>query len=603
MRFLQTILANVIGTFIAIGLFFFLGFLFILALASAGDTTAPVPSGSVLTVDLQGPLTERVSGDPTMQAFAGEPAYSVHDLADAIRRAADDDRIEGLWLRPGLLTTDWAALEVVRRAIDDFRASEKPLVASSPAYFMTESEYYLASGADNIYLGPESFFEFNGFALSVTYFADLLDRLEIEPQIVRAGSFKSATEPFTETSMSPENREQLTSIVIGIEDVFVKGVSTGRGVGEDELRSRMRENAIISAQDAVQAGLIDGLAQEGEIRSMLADRLGVEDVDDLRTVTMTDYVRSTRRAANAPNDIAVVYIGGPIMAGDGENGLFDTSVSATSGKITRALRSARENARTKAVVIRINSPGGFAPAADAMLAEIRRTAEDLPVVVSMGGVAASGGYWVAAEGDRVLAESSTLTGSIGVFSLFFEVGPFFEEKLGITFDQVTTSPYADMFNAVEGFSPAERALMQQATDGTYERFLRLVAGGRGLDVDRVREIAEGRVWTGEEAARIGLVDEIGGLDRAVEIAAELAELEDDTWRVRWYPRQQTFIELLTGTLGGGGAVLVRSLGLEGALRSPVGAVPGTEHAAEHLRSLVESRGTVQARMPFDITIE
>lgn len=603
MRFLQTILANVIGTFIAIGLFLFLGFLFILALASASGTTAPVPSGAVLTVDLEGSLTERVSGDPTMQAFAGEPAFSVHDLADAIRRAADDDRIDALWLRPGLLTTDWASLEIVRRAIDDFRISEKPVVASSPSFFMTESEYYLASGAEDIYLAPESFFEFNGFALSVTFFADLLDRLEIEPQIVRAGTFKSATEPFTRTDMSPESREQLASIVRGIEDVFVRGVSTGRSVSEDELRSRMQENAMIAAQDALDAGLVDGLAQDGEIRMMLADRTGLEDNEELRTLSMTDYVRSTRRTANAPNDIAVVYIGGPIMAGDENRNPFDTSVSATSGRITEALKTARDNSRTKAVVIRVNSPGGFAPAADAMLAEIRRTAENLPVVVSMGGMAASGGYWVAATGDRVLAESSTLTGSIGVFSLFFEVGPFFDEKLGITFDQVTTSEYADMFNAIEGFSPAERQLMQDATDGTYERFVRLVAEGRGLDVERVREIAEGRVWTGDEAVQIGLIDEIGGLDQALEIAAGMADLEEDTWRVRWYPRQQTFLELLTGTLGSGGAALVRSLGMEGMLRAPMGAVPGMNDAADHLRLLVESRGTVQARMPFDVRID
>ncbi|NNF03721.1 MAG: signal peptide peptidase SppA [Rhodothermales bacterium] len=603
MRFLQTVLANVIGTFITIGLFLFLGFLFILALASAGDATAPVPSSAVLTVDLQGSLTERVSGDPTLQAFAGEPAYSVHDLANAIRRASEDDRIEAIWLRPGLLTTDWASLEIVRRAIDEFSDSGKPILASSPSYFMRESEYYLASGADEVYLGPESFFEFNGFALQVTFYADLLDRLEIEPQVVRAGSFKSATEPVTQTGMSPENREQLSGIVRGIENVFVRGVAEGRSLSEDDLRSRMQNDAMISAQDAVDAGLIDGLAQEGDIRSMLADRLGLEDVGDLRTLSMKDYVRSTGRTANAPNDIAVVYIGGPIMAGDDDGNPFGTSVSATSGRVTEALRRARDNDRTRAVVVRVNSPGGFAPAADAMLAEIRRVAEDLPVVISMGGVAASGGYWVAAEGDRILAESSTLTGSIGVFSLFFEVGPFFNEKLGITFDQVATSPYADMFNAVEGFSAAERQLMQDATDGTYERFVRLVAEGRSLEADRVREIAEGRVWTGAEAVRIGLVDELGGLDEALEIAADMAELEEGAWRARWYPRQQTFLEMLTGTLGSGGAALVETLGLEGALHRRASAVPEMENAVSHLRTLVESRGTVQARMPFDIRID
>lgn len=322
----------------------------------------------------------------------------------------------------------------------------------------------------------------------------------------------------------------------------------------------------------------------------------------MQTVSMSDYSRAVRRSGSSSDEIAVVHVGGTILGGDSEDELFNTATTATSGRIIRALRDARENSRTRAVVIRVDSPGGFAPAADAILSEIMRTSDDLPVVVSMGGLAASGGYWIAMGGESIVAESTTLTGSIGVFSLSFALGSFFDEKLGITFDDVQTSPYADMFDGVDGFSPAEQALMQEATDQSYRHFIEVVSDGRGLSPENVRELADGRVWTGAQALDRGLVDELGGLDRAIELAAQRAGLMSDEVGVHWYPRPKTFVELLTRSLGSSARIIVKTLKGQTDIRNEVAGAVGREADLNELRYLIKSRGSIQARMPFRLLV-
>jgi len=588
MKFLSTLVANILGTFIAIGLLFFVGFLFVMAFVAAADTTPSVRSGSVLVLDLSGTLPDRVSGDPTTQLFGGEASYGLADLVDGIERAGDDQRIDGLWIRPSLMTASWPALEEVKRAIETFKASGKPVYASSDAFYVRENEYFLMAQADRVFLDPESIFEYNGFSLQTMFYADLMDRVGIEPVVIRSGTYKSAIEPYVRTSLSPENREQLQALVDGIENVFTQGVAVGRGIDPTTLSAMMDSDAMFSADKAVAAGLADTLAYDADVREAFQRALGGDIDDRLPTVSISSYARATPALGLSKAPIAVVHVNGMMVAGQNEQlSPFGGGSMAASGTIVRAIRDAARSSSTKAIVVRIDSPGGFAPAADAMRAALDELDADIPVIVSMGNVAASGGYWLATGGDYVVAEASTITGSIGVFTLTFDAETLLNETLGIDTDGVTTGPYADMMSGYRAPSDAELALLQNQADATYARFLEVVAAARDMTVEAVDEVAQGRVWIGTDALRVGLVDELGGLDRAIEIAAERAEIGDDELRVAHYPAPQTFVERITRSMG---SVMSPSVKLPEPLARRMA----------HLETLGSLNGMPQALLPFSL---
>lgn len=601
MRFLSTVVASILGTFIALGLLLFFGFLFLLALAVSADQVPAVERGSVLVVTLDGGLPEQVANDPLGRLVSEGPRYDLHDVRRGLRMAAADDRIDAVWLQMRGAQAPLATLEEVRSALTAYKASGKPLVASADDFAMNENDYFVASAADAVYMAPEAFFEFNGFFLSVQFFERLFDKLDVQAEVVRAGRFKSAVEPFLRDDLSPENEEQLSALLETQNDLFVQTVAEARDMAPDEVGRLLSDVGLLSAGRAYDAGLLDGLLYLDEVRADLLERTGRDADDRLRELDLADYLgvpaEDAGLAVGDDGDVAVVFASGTIVSGESDfspNPLMGGDMLGAE-TFSRAMREARESDQVRAVVVRIDSPGGSAPAADAMWRDIARTADVKPVLVSMGSMAASGGYWMAAAADTIVANPTTLTGSIGVFAVLFDLGGLFENKLGITFDAVRTSPYADMFSGVRPLSPAEEALLQQSIDSTYATFLRKVADGRPLTVAEVDSLAQGRIWTGREAQAAGLVDVLGGLDTAVDLAAERAGLAPGTYRVRELPRPQTLLEELSASLNAQAAAAWTRLATTPAERAVL------QHA-ETLRRLAATHGTVQARLPAAIEV-
>lgn len=597
MRFISVVAASLLGSLLAILAVFFLMMFFVFVMAASSSSTPAVRTGSTLVVKLSGSVPETASGDPLAQSLLGEAAYGLHDLTRAIGAAATDKRIDALWIKTGLLSMSWASLQAVRRAVQEFRASEKPVYASSSSYYMTEKEYFVASAADSVFLDPSSFFEMNGFVLSTPHFKGLLDKLHVEPLVVRAGSFKSAVEPFTRTDMSAANREQLSALLDDINHVFVSEIAASRNLDAAAIESRIESDAIMAATEALDAGFLDGLFFEDQVREIIATRIGQDDPEKLREITVRNYFRSAPRKFSGSNEIAVVNAVGTMIAGgssDIPNPIFG-GPTLGSESFVKSLRRARKNKRTRAVVIRINSPGGQASAADAMLREIKLTAEKMPVVVSMGDVAASGGYWITTGSSTVVAEPLTITGSIGVFSLFFDVSGLLEDHLGVTYDQVQTSPFADMFSGMRPFSENEVRLFEDITDNIYDTFVSNIAESRELTKEQVIDLAGGRIWTGAAAKERGLVDELGGLDHAIEIASQQAELSDGDFRVRTYPTPRSFWQRMTSQT----KVLMARLGILSAASQLDQRVMDT---SRYLSAFLDAHGHVQARMPFRVEV-
>lgn len=550
MKFLSTLVANILGTFIAIGILVFIGFLFVIALAASGDSAPSVRSGSVLVVDLEGSVPERVSGDPISQLLSGEAAYGLDDLTHAIEEAATDNRIAGLWIKPGMVTSSWATLERIRRSLDAFKASGKPVYGSSRSYYARENEYYLLSAADRIFLDPEAVFEYNGFDMQVTFYRDLLERWNVEPIIIRSGTFKGAVEPFLRDDLSDENELQLQVLVDGIEAVFLDGVSAGRDMPVKDLTAIMDNDIVFGADKALAAGLVDTLAYEADVRAAFNRALGNDLEERLPVVSIQNYARATGPSASATGSVAVVHVTGNMIAEPPENTIpIGQGQVASAGAVVDAIRSATRSSSTRAIVVRIDSPGGLAPAADAMLAALDEIDADIPVIISMGDMAASGGYWLATGGDMIMAEASTITGSIGVFMMLFNLDPFLSEKIGIHTDGVTSAPYADMITGVNSLSDAERAALQAYADDTYARFLSRVATSRDMTVSAVDAIAQGRIWLGRDAVENGLVDALGGLEEAIDEAASRAGIGPDELTVAHYPKPKTFAEELFASMG------------------------------------------------------
>ncbi len=544
MRFLSTLAASFLGTLLGLGLLVVFGLMFVFALASTAEQAPTVRTGTVLVAELRGNYPEMVSGDPIAHAFGGEPRVDMHDVIRAMNMAAVDTRIDGVWLRMGDLQTPWPNLEAIRRAIEGVSAAGKTVIASSDIFYMGEDELFLASAADSILLDPESMFEFNGFAMQIAFLKGLFDKAGINPQAVRAGQFKSAVEPYTRESLSEANELQLSEIVADMESTLVNAISASRGLDIQRVGALLDAGTILSARDARDAGLIDGLAYVDEMESVFGE--------DPRTISLVRYAQSSARTAGIPEgrdgEIAVVYAEGTMVAESGNGLLGSGSAAITAERFGEAMTRAREDDDVNAVVIRINSPGGFAPAADAMLREIELTKARKPVIVSMGSMAASGGYWIAAPADTIVAETLTLTGSIGVFGLLMDVSSLLEDHLGVTIDGVQTGPSADMLSGFRSMSPAERANLERSMDRTYDRFLEIVAEGRGMSVADVHAIAQGRVWTGIDARDAGLVDVLGGLDTALDLAAQSAGLAEGSYRVSELPRPETFFERFTESL-------------------------------------------------------
>lgn len=500
------------------------GFLFLAMFIAGASVQVPPPGDALLILDLDLPVADAPPRiDPLEALPVGGGGPSVHparlwEITDALRRAADDDSVRGVLLRGNVasdgLRSGWAALTELRAALDDFRASGKPVCATATIY--DESTYYLASAADHVWVDPMGGVLLDGFASQRVYFASALEKLGVEVQVTRVGKYKSAVEPFLADERSPEDREQTTLMLSAIEGRFVEDVAASRGMTPDALRAMMAEGRLQQGAEALERGLIDASVGYSDMIAELEDLL---DVDDLRTFGVEAYLDPLRDESKPANAVAVIYAEGTIVDGDGPEGVAGDTLA-------RELRAAADNDDFEAVVLRVNSPGGSAIASEVILREVVALSRRKPVVVSMGTLAASGGYWIACRADHIVAESNTITGSIGVFGMLPNASGLLE-TLGLTVDVVKTAEHADALSFHRARTDEEMASVQEIVDAIYDGFLERVAVGRELDRAVVEELAQGRVWSGERALELGLVDELGGLETAIAAARERADLSDD----------------------------------------------------------------------------
>jgi protease-4 len=582
MKFLRNLLAVLVGLFIYsfVMLFIFIG---ILSLSSA-ETTVSVPENSILRLKLSGQIVEREVEDPFASLGlpgAGAREMGLKELKDAIRHAKSDEKIEGIFLEPRFFMAGMATIEELRQELDAFKSSGKFIV--SYAEFYTEASYYLASVSDEMYITPGyGMLEFNGVSAEYMFFTGLFEKLGIEPQIFRVGDYKSAVEPFMRKDLSEENREQISAYVNSIYDHMLDEIADSRNMETEEVRKISYSMLARTTKDAVDLGLIDGEKYYTDFIDLIKEKLDLEEDDDVSMISYRKYNKSYGDPKYSKDRIAVIVGEGNIFSGKGENQMIG------SESYTQLIRSVRENDRIKAVVIRINSGGGSPLASDVIWKEIKLTAEKKPVIASIADVAASGGYYIVMACDKIYAQPTSITGSIGIFGVLFNAEELFENKLGITFDNYSTGEYSDMYTITRPLTDFEKEIIQQDIEKGYEIFTTKAASDRDMTIDELLKIASGRVYSGYEALDNGLIDEFGTLEDAIEEAAEMAELEE--YRVSYYPRQKTVLEQIMEDLGAD--IQTRYLKMK------LGEYYPYFQQVQELNSL---RGP-QARMPYDIRI-
>jgi len=542
--FFKYVLATITGVIVSCILLAVVGLLIIGGLVSSvtADKAVAVADNSLLYIDLRHEITERTIPDPfeelDVPGLSTTKSFGLNDILKGIEGAKSDDRIKGIYLDLSAVSASFATLQEIRDALLDFKASGKFIVAYSEGY--TQRAYYLASTADQVYVNPEGTVDFRGLASQTPFFKGALDKLGIEMQVVKVGTFKSAVEPFILDRMSDANREQVSSFLGSIYDHFVDQVSASRNISADSLRAIADGFRVRTADDAVNYRLADGKRYKDEVLTELKDSLAIDHKKDLNAVALTKYKPARKTASASLRDrIAVVYAVGEIGPGEGNDDRIG------SERISRELRKVRRDDKVKAVVFRINSPGGSALASDVIWREVDLLRREKPVIVSMGDVAASGGYYIAAAADSIFAQPNTITGSIGVFGVIPNMQGLMNDKLGITFDEVKTGKYADFLaNVDRPLTADERAILQMEVNRIYDTFVQRVADGRHLSVAAVDSIGQGRVWSGTQALANGLVDRLGGLDDAIAAAARKAGLED--YRVVTYPAVKNPLQSLLG---------------------------------------------------------
>lgn len=546
MNFFKTLLASVLGTFFALFLLFLL---FAVILVSSSTQPEPhIRANTVLTVDLGGTIPVRTLHDPLQELISGEPGrISLEMLKRNLEKAASDDRIAGVRLNIHRLTTSWATLESARGMIENFRRESGKFVYSySDDLGMNEAAYFLASASDSIFFPPETYFELNGFSIQAAYYREMLDKIGVSPEIVRVGDYKSAVEPFLATESSPENREQLLSILQSVTGTFVSAIEVSRGVTAERLDELMNEIPANSVERALEEGLIDAILHPRELERVIAARLGLEEDESPRTVSMSRYNRVSERSAgirraDSDGTIAVIHASGMIVP-DAVVSPFSSASVITARKIDRALRSALENDDVRAIVLHIDSGGGAVSTSELIHARILDAAGEKPLIAYLGSVAASGGYYIAMGADSVVASANTITGSIGIYNMLFDTSELYNDRLGIYFETFKTHEHADLGSMTRPLTDSERAALQRSVEDGYETFLERVGESRGLTRDQVHEVGQGRVWTGREARDRHLVDLLGDLETAVAVAAEKAGLEN--YELISYPERKELFELL-----------------------------------------------------------
>lgn len=596
MKFLKTLIAATLGTFLALTIIFFL--VMITVSSSAEEAEPYIRSNSVLKISLSGSLPSQTSTNPLDELFKQKSnnKASLQTLKENLAKAKVHDNIKGVWLEIDFMAESWANLEEAHRMISTFRDStDKFVYASTNDIGFNEKGYFLATAADSIFAPPETFFEFDGFYSQVTFFDGTFEKLGIKPEIIRHGKYKGAVEPFYRKELSKENEFQLTQLLNQASETFLEAVSSKTGRSVNDLNKLLNSKPHLTAQFGFQEQLIDSLMYPDQVAGHIKKRIGVEESTTLQTVSNERYAKVSASTAgvstvSTSNKIAVIYANGPIIPDMDSNSPFDNKKYITTSFFEDQLKKIREDDNIKALVVRINSPGGSGSTSDLIWRKLQELKKEMPVIVSMGGVAASGGYYIAMAGDTIIAEPNTITGSIGVFATKFNAKQLFNEKLGLTFDEVKTHEHADWLLPTKDLSSSEHKAFQQYIDEFYQTFISKVAEARDISVDRADELAQGRIWTGADAKDNGLVDQLGGMGKAFEIAAQQSELEN--YRIERFPKPKSFYEVLMGSAGAQAKAL---------LGGPLFGNPMADKIQKQISTL--KRRDALLLFPYDINIQ
>ena len=561
--------------------------------AGAENKEAPkIAQNSVLHIQFENAIQDRPSNNPfqniDFNTFENKTPLSLKNILDNIKKAKSNDDIKGIYLDISSLQANMASIEEIRNELIDFKESGKFIVSYSENF--GQGEYYLSSVADEIYLNPAGEMTFKGLSAQVMFFKDMLGRLDIDMQVIRHGKFKSAIEPFIREDMSDANREQVSTLVNTLWDHMTKQISEARNISVEKLNAIADGLLIRSANDAKQYQLIDELMYQDQVLAALKVKVGIEEDETLKKIALKKLnkvkdtkIEDSKLKINSKNRVAVIFGEGEIVSGESRDGVMGSET------IARALKEARLDKKIKAIVLRVNSPGGSALASDVMWREVVLAKAEKPVIVSMGGVAASGGYYISCAADKIFAEASTITGSIGVFGLIPNMKGMFNNKLGINIDRVNTNTFSDGLTPFRPLEIKEREALKSMIEAIYSDFTQKVADGRGITQANVDSIGQGRVWTGINAKEIGLVDEIGGLNDAIAFAVETSELED--YRLQEMPEQEDPFEKMMKEFST--EVKYQILGED---------IGKAEHYYRNIKSVISTRG-VYTRLPVDIIID
>ncbi|MCX6290853.1 MAG: signal peptide peptidase SppA [Bacteroidetes bacterium] len=539
-QFFKFMFASMLGVFLSLIILFFISLFILFGILSMAKDGAPsVDNNSILEITLDHPVKERTSKNPfegmNFNSFKSEQDLGLNDILKNIDKAKNDSRIKGIFLNLSTFQGGISTAEEIRNALIDFKNTHKFIYAYSEYY--SQGTYYLASVADRIFLNPQGELIFHGLNTELTFFKGALEKLEVEPEIIRHGKFKSAVEPFINDKMSPENRAQVKELQQSIWKKFIGDISTSRNITSEKLMGIANEMEVRNPEDALRLKMVDQLAYFDEVQSELRKISGLTEKNKLRLISMKKYdkVPGSSKAFSAKK-IAIIYAVGDIMGGEGNDDVIG------SGGLSETIRKARLDSSIKAIVLRVNSPGGSALASDVIWREVLLAKKAKPVVVSMGDLAASGGYYISCAADSIVAEPGTITGSIGVFGLLFNAQKMFNNKLGITFDTVKTGKFSGIGSMTRPMTAQEKEIIQLEVERIYDTFITHVAEGRKMNKADVDSIGQGRVWSGTDAKQLGLVDALGGINTALDIAARMAKLGQ--YRVISLPEQKDFLQKL-----------------------------------------------------------
>ena len=591
-EFMKIVLGTVVGLFLTFMIISILSILSLAGMMINEGMSSPIKDNSILKINLSGTMQERAESNP-LAMIMGEEAEGIalDNALTALDKAAKNEKVKGVYIEAGILGSSPAMAQELRQAIVKFKKSGKWVIAYGDRY--SKMSYYIASAADEVLLNPSGSVDFSGMASTLMFFKETLAKLGVKMQVFKVGTYKSAVEPYICTEMSDANREQISSYLGDVWSQVLKDVSKSRKRSEASLNSLADTLTVIAkAETSVEGGLVDRLCYIDEVKETLRKKMGLDDDDDdeLIFTTIDDMAKSESLDDKVDDQVAVYYAYGEIVDIAAQGG-FSQEHQIVGSKMVNDLQQLRKDDDIKAVVIRVNSPGGSAYASEQIWREITLLKKEKPVVVSMGGLAASGGYYISCPADKIYAENTTLTGSIGIFGMIPDASELITDKLGVRFDGVKTNKMSDLgANLGRPFNEAESAMLQSMVEDGYDLFTRRVAEGRGIPQDSVKVIGEGRVWTGRQGLKIGLVDKIGNLEDAISAASKLAKLKE--YRAVPYPQddENPFTAMFNKSKSGY---------LDSQIRETLGEYYSGYSIYKNLRNM----NPIQARMPFDVVIK